>query len=236
MEHDPSILEDLLSPAGWDHCSRCSVRDLHEFLEEFDAYASASLWFWMEKTGFVPCVFSPKCDCLVWDAMSPCLPRLARLFLLSPVASPIKKSQLVWDAVSALWGLLTEPSTGNAMSYSLITARVLSVRQGENQKSVANSMSNIPTAVWGLRLKFDHRSDWSQTLWALFLDCSTRCSALQSTQAMKRPFNHFVVSFEMSWRSPSEVAGIVRPWVSVFYALVGRSWGEGIDVPERKIL
>lgn len=49
-------------------------------------------------------------------------------------------SQLVWDAVSALWG------------YSLITARVLSVRQGENQKSVANSMSNIPTAVWGLGL------------------------------------------------------------------------------------
>ena len=99
----------------------------------------------MEKTGFVPCGFSPKCDCLVWDAMSPCLPRLARLFLLSPVASPIKKSQLVWDAVSALWGLLTEPSTGSAMSYSLITAR-------GNQKSVANSMSNIPTAVWGLGL------------------------------------------------------------------------------------
>lgn len=54
-------------------------------------------------------------------------------------------SQLVWDAVSALWGLLTEPSTGSAMSYSLITAR-------GNQKSVANSMSNIPTAVWGLGL------------------------------------------------------------------------------------
>lgn len=105
----------LLSPAGWDHCSRCSVRDLHEFLEEFDAYASASNGFeWRKLALFL--VFSRKCDCLVWDAMSPCLPRLALLPFVSGSVSHLL-SQLVWDAVSALWGLLTEPSTGSAMSY-----------------------------------------------------------------------------------------------------------------------
>ena len=143
MEHDPSILED-------------SYR-LQDGTIAVDAVSGISTSSWkslmptpVPPTGFewrklaLSLVVFPQ-SVTALSAMSPCLPRLARLFLLSPVASPIKKSQLVWDAVSALWGLLTEPSTGSAMSYSLITAR-------GNQKSVANSMSNIATAVWGLGL------------------------------------------------------------------------------------
>lgn len=73
----------LLSPAGWDHCSRCSVRDLHEFLEEFDAYARASNGFEWRKLALSLVVFPQSVTalsgmpcrhvCLAWLGSSSCL-------------------------------------------------------------------------------------------------------------------------------------------------------------------
>ena len=157
MEHDPSILEDTLF-FGYSY-------RLQDGTIAVDAVSgtSTSSWKSLMPTPVPPTVLNgenwlcPLCSFpKVW---LPCLGCHVAMSASLGSALPLVSgsvshllSQLVWDAVSALWGLVTEPSTGSAMSYSLITARVLSVRQGENQKSVANSMSNVPTAVWGLGL------------------------------------------------------------------------------------